>query len=96
MKILIVDLDTEWRGGQNQALLMLEGFNARHHVAELVTPKVPLLVNAPPPAASPFTPFRAAPRALSAALKIAELLRSSSPDPELHADDRQICSRPRQ
>ena len=39
MKILIVDLDTEWRGGQNQALLMLEGFNARHHVAELVAPE---------------------------------------------------------
>ena len=39
MKSLLVDLDTEWRGGQNQALLMLEGLNARDHVAELVSPE---------------------------------------------------------
>jgi L-malate glycosyltransferase len=38
VKILLVDLDTEWRGGQNQALLMLEGLNARNCVAELVSP----------------------------------------------------------
>ena len=38
MKILVVDLDTEWRGGQNQALLMLEGFQARNHHTELVSP----------------------------------------------------------
>jgi L-malate glycosyltransferase len=39
VKILVVDLDTGWRGGQNQALLMLEGFQARHHQAELVSPE---------------------------------------------------------
>jgi glycosyltransferase involved in cell wall biosynthesis len=39
VKILVVDLDTEWRGGQNQALLMLEGFQARNHNAELVSPE---------------------------------------------------------
>lgn len=39
MKILVVDLDTEWRGGQNQALLMLEGLNARNYVTELVSPE---------------------------------------------------------
>jgi L-malate glycosyltransferase len=39
VKILLVDLDTEWRGGQNQALLMLEGLNTRKHVAELVSPE---------------------------------------------------------
>jgi L-malate glycosyltransferase len=39
VKSLLVDLDTEWRGGQNQALLMLEGLNARDHVAELVCPE---------------------------------------------------------
>jgi len=38
VKILLVDLDTEWRGGQNQALLMLEGLNARKYFAELVSP----------------------------------------------------------
>jgi len=39
VNILLVDLDTEWRGGQNQALLMLEGFQARNHTAELISPQ---------------------------------------------------------
>ena len=34
---LIVDLETEWRGGQSQALLLLKGLIKRGHVAELVT-----------------------------------------------------------
>lgn len=34
---LIVDLETEWRGGQNQALLLLKGLYERGHQAELVT-----------------------------------------------------------
>ena len=37
MKILFVDLETEWRGGQNQALLLLTALNARGDTAELVT-----------------------------------------------------------
>ena len=32
---LLVDLETEWRGGQNQALLLLKGLHARGHAAEL-------------------------------------------------------------
>ena len=39
MKVLLVDLETEWRGGQNQALLLLKGLRARGHDAELVTAK---------------------------------------------------------
>lgn len=39
MKILFVDLETEWRGGQNQALLLLTALNARGDTAELVTVK---------------------------------------------------------
>ncbi len=38
MKVLLVDLETEWRGGQNQALLLLKGLRARGHSAELVAP----------------------------------------------------------
>jgi glycosyltransferase involved in cell wall biosynthesis len=34
---LIVDLETDWRGGQNQALLLLKGLHERGHAAELVT-----------------------------------------------------------
>ena len=36
MKVLLVDLETEWRGGQNQALLLLKGLRERGHGAELV------------------------------------------------------------
>ena len=36
MKVLVVDLETAWRGGQNQALLILKGLRGRGHEAELV------------------------------------------------------------
>ena len=36
MKVLLVDLETAWRGGQNQALLILKGLRGRGHEAELV------------------------------------------------------------
>ena len=36
MKVLLVDLETEWRGGQNQALLLLKGLRGRGHEAELM------------------------------------------------------------
>ncbi len=36
MKALLVDLETAWRGGQNQALLILKGLRARGHETELV------------------------------------------------------------
>jgi glycosyltransferase involved in cell wall biosynthesis len=36
VKVLLVDLETEWRGGQNQALLLLKGLRGRGHEAELV------------------------------------------------------------
>ena len=36
MKALLVDLETAWRGGQNQALLILKGLDAHGQEAELV------------------------------------------------------------
>jgi glycosyltransferase involved in cell wall biosynthesis len=36
VKVLLVDLETEWRGGQNQALLLLKGLRGRGHEAELM------------------------------------------------------------
>jgi L-malate glycosyltransferase len=36
VKPLLVDLETQWRGGQNQALLLLKGLRARGHEPELV------------------------------------------------------------
>ena len=38
MKILFVDLDNEWRGGQSQALLTMRGLRELGHTAELVSP----------------------------------------------------------
>lgn len=35
MRVLLVDLETQWRGGQNQALLMAKGLGARGHAIEL-------------------------------------------------------------
>lgn len=37
MRILLVDLERAWRGGQSQALLLLRGLRERGHVVELVT-----------------------------------------------------------
>ncbi len=70
---------------------MLEGFNARHHIAELVSPEGSALGERA--AARGVTVHAVSRRTtrLSAALKIAELLRSSSPDPELHSDDRKFA-----
>jgi glycosyltransferase involved in cell wall biosynthesis len=86
VKILIVDLDTEWRGGQNQALLMLEGLNARHHIAELVAPEKSALGERA--AARGVTVHTVSSRTtrISAALKIAELLRSGR-EPEAQKFD---------
>lgn len=36
MRVLTVDLESSWRGGQEQALLLLKGLRARGHEAELV------------------------------------------------------------
>jgi len=36
VRILLVDLEEGWRGGQNQALLLLKGLRERGHEAELV------------------------------------------------------------
>lgn len=44
MKILFVDLDREWRGGQSQALLTLRGLRERGHRVVLLAPQ-----NAPLP-----------------------------------------------
>lgn len=38
MRILLVDLERAWRGGQSQALLLLRGLRTRGHVAELLAP----------------------------------------------------------
>ncbi len=38
MRVLLVDLERSWRGGQNQALLLLRGLRDRGYSAELIAP----------------------------------------------------------
>jgi L-malate glycosyltransferase len=37
VKVLLVDLETAWRGGQNQAFLILKGLRARGHEVQLLS-----------------------------------------------------------
>jgi hypothetical protein len=47
MRVLYVDLEREWRGGQSQALLTLRGLRERGHEVELLTAKdSPLAIRA--------------------------------------------------
>jgi glycosyltransferase involved in cell wall biosynthesis len=86
VKILVVDLDTEWRGGQNQALLMLEGLNARNYAAELVSPENSELgKRARARGVTVHTVSQHLAR-LSAALKISELTKSGTYD-IVHANE---------
>jgi len=42
---LIVDLETQWRGGQNQAFLLLRGLYEHGHAAELLAPRDSVLAH---------------------------------------------------
>ena len=86
MKILLVDLDTEWRGGQNQALLMLEGLNARGYATELISPMGSALGERTE--ARGVIVHHVSPRfsRISAALKISELTRTGRFD-LVHANE---------
>jgi glycosyltransferase involved in cell wall biosynthesis len=83
---LLVDLETAWRGGQNQALLLLQGLRARGHQAELVAANQSALGER---AAASGVPVHCVSRRmlrLPAAWKIRELLRSGSFD-LVHANE---------
>jgi glycosyltransferase involved in cell wall biosynthesis len=86
VKILLVDLDTEWRGGQNQALLMLEGLNARNHVAELLSPEGSSLAERAEARGIKVHGVSRHSARVSAALKISELIRTGRLD-ILHAHE---------
>jgi glycosyltransferase involved in cell wall biosynthesis len=83
---LLVDLETAWRGGQNQALLLLRGLRARGHQAELVAAQQSALGER---AAASGVPVHFVSRGmlrLPAAWKIRELLRSGGFD-LVHANE---------
>jgi glycosyltransferase involved in cell wall biosynthesis len=83
---LIVDLETEWRGGQNQALLLLKGLYERGHAAELLAARGSALSQR---ARKAGIYVHSVPRRmlrLAAALKIRSLLRDARFD-LLHANE---------
>jgi glycosyltransferase involved in cell wall biosynthesis len=83
---LLVDLETSWRGGQNQALLLLQGLRARGHQAELVAADQSALGER---AAASGVPVHFVSRGflrLPATWKIRELLRSGRFD-LVHANE---------
>jgi L-malate glycosyltransferase len=80
MKILFVDLEREWRGGQSQALLTLMGLKANGHDVRLIAPNGSPLAER---AAAAGIPVRRVPRLgmrLWGALAIRSALKQSSFD----------------
>jgi glycosyltransferase involved in cell wall biosynthesis len=88
---LLVDLETAWRGGQNQALLLLKGLHVQGHAAELVAAKASALGAR---AAASGVPVHFVSRGMlrwPAARKVRELLRSGSFD-VVHANEAHAVS----
>lgn len=71
---LLVDLETEWRGGQNQALLLVRGLRERGHAAELLAARGSVLGQRARDAGVPVHFASREWLRLAAALKIRELL----------------------
>ncbi len=86
MRPLLVDLETAWRGGQNQALLLLQGLRARGHQAELVAAHTSALGERAAASGAPVHFVSRGMLRLPAARKIRELLRSGRFD-LLHANE---------
>ena len=86
MRPLLVDLEMQWRGGQNQALLMLKGLHARGHCAELVAAKGSALGERAQAADIPVHYVSRELFRIPAARKIRELLRSAKFD-VVHANE---------
>ena len=91
MKPLLVDLETAWRGGQNQALLLLKGLHARGHLAELVAAENSALGERATASGIPVHFVSRGMLRLPAARKIRGLLRSGRFD-LLHANEAHAVS----
>lgn len=91
MKPLLVDLETAWRGGQNQALLLLKGLRDRGHQPELVAATNSALGQRAAAAGIPVHYVSRGFFRLAAALKIRQLLASSRFD-LVHANEAHAVS----
>lgn len=76
LRVLVVDLEREWRGGQSQALLLLEGLRTRGHEAELLSVRGAALAMRASAAGIPVHLAPGTGRRLGAALLLWRLLRA--------------------
>jgi glycosyltransferase involved in cell wall biosynthesis len=83
---LIVDLGRDYRGGQHQALLLLEGLRERGHTPELIAVRDSLLALRAKEIGAPVHVADPGRRRLSAALQIRKLLRERRVD-IVHANE---------
>jgi glycosyltransferase involved in cell wall biosynthesis len=91
VRVLLVDLETAWRGGQNQALLLLQGLKARGHEAELVAAQTSALGERARQAAIPVHFVSRGLFRIPAAVKIRSLLRHRAFD-IVHANEAHAVS----
>ncbi len=86
MRPLIVDLGRDFRGGQHQALLLLQGLRERGHAPELLALRDSLLAARAKEIGSPVHVVDPRGRRLAAALQIRKLLREGRFD-LIHANE---------
>jgi glycosyltransferase involved in cell wall biosynthesis len=86
VRILLVDLESEWRGGQSQALLLLQGLRAGGHDAELLSVSGAALAERARTAGVPLHAASAAFRRPQAARLLRRLLAQRSFD-LVHANE---------
>jgi glycosyltransferase involved in cell wall biosynthesis len=78
VRILFIDLEREWRGGQNQGLLALRGFRAAGHEAHLVAIEGGALADRAEREAIPVHRIAAGTKRLAATREVRRLLRKES------------------
>lgn len=87
MNTLHVDLGKHWRGGQNQALLLLEGLRSRGHGAELIAVRDSPLAERCRAAAIPVHTVDRSGARFHAARRLGELLRREPSYAIVHCHD---------
>lgn len=85
-RVLLVDLERSWRGGQSQALLLLQGLRSRGHAAELLSVQGSALASRASAENIPVHEASARTRRLAAALLLGRLLRPKAFD-IVHANE---------
>src|SRR5437879_4769638 len=86
MRVLYVDLEREWRGGQSQALLTVAGLRARGHDAQLLSVRKSPLARRAAAAGIPVHEVAKNARRARAALLLRKLLSQQNYD-VLHANE---------